>query len=373
MPRLRNRKGAMLVLGALLFLGLMIMAVLAVDFSRTVEQSAAIHTAADAGAHAGAVQLLVHPGSAVDTAIAVAQANMPPGAPTPIAEWGKWNDTTKVFTVEDSIEANAIRVETQRSTNYLIGGRFNILPQTMRRVSIAWATAPVVAAPCVRPWALPYEQLLGVLGITDPNHQITDNDLNTLRMMSPSARRVTLKLAQLNGANPPPPGPGNYNAIVAPSYWIAATGSYRVPPPDSGAEAYRHNIETDNCTDLMGVGDSVVSKPGNMSGPTITGTDNLCAQFGGGFVGDNCMNGGGTIGIPIKVVLYNSTTWNGRSPFVVRAIGGFVLETMYHNPCNTCTPPQDKGEIIGYFDAFLSHGSVAGGGNSTIVKPILVR
>lgn len=371
MLRLRNRKGAMLVLGALLFIGLMVMAVLAVDFSRTVEQSAAIHTAADAGAHAGAVQLLVHAGSALDTAIAVAQDNMPPGAATPFAEYGIWNDTTRVFTPDDSIEANAVRVETRRSTNYLIGGRFNILPQTMRRVSIAWATAPVIATGCVRPWALPYDSLLAKLGITDPNHQLTSVDLTNLRNLPPAQRRVRLKLGDLSGGGTAQPG--NFNAIVLPSFWIALTQSYRVPAPSSGAATYRQNIETEICDALTGVGDSILTEPGNMPGPTISATDALCSQFGGAFVGDNCIHGDGSLGVPIKIMLYTSGQLNGRDPAVVRAIGGFVLETMFHNSCPSCTPPEDKGEIIGYFDTFSVQGTVASGGNTTLVKPILVR
>lgn len=370
MLKLRNRKGAMLVLGALLFMGLMVMAVLAVDFSRTVEQSAAIHTAADAGAHSGAVQLLVKRSTAVDSAITVASSNMPPGAATPTAEYGRWNDSSKVFAISDSVEANAIRVVTQRNTKYLIGGLFNILPATMRRMSIAWATAPVIATGCIRPWALPYDSLLAKLGITNPNHQLTDADITNLRNLTPAQRRIRLKLGDLSGGATSQPG--NYNAIVIPSFWIASTQSYRVPRPQTGANEYRTNIETETCGPLTGVGDSIDTEPGNMPGPTITATDVLCTQFGGSFVGDNCINAGGTVGVPIKIVLFSGQL-QGRSPAVIRAISGFVLETMFHNSCNTCVPAEDKGEIIGYFDTFSAHGAVATGGNSTIVRPILVR
>lgn len=370
MLRLRNRKGAMLVLGALLFMGLMVMAVLAIDFSRTVEQSAQIHTAADAGAHAGAVELLIHRSQALDSANAVATANLPPGALAPIAEYGRWDDTAKVFTVADSVEANAIRVTTARNTKYLIGGLFNILPQTMRRMSIAWATAPVVATGCIRPWALPYDSLLAKLGISDPNHQLTDADLTNLRNLTPAQRRVRLKLGDLSGGGTSQPG--NFNAVVIPSFWMAATQSYRIPRPQTGANEYRTNIETETCGPLTGVGDSVDTEPGNMPGPTISATDVLCSQFGGGFVGDQCINGNGTVGVPIKIVLFSGQL-QGRSPAVIRAIGGFVLETMFHNSCPSCTPTEDKGEIIGYFDTFNTGGSVATGGQSTIVRPILVR
>ena len=90
-------------------------------------------------------------------------------------------------------------------------------------------------------------------------------------------------------------------------------------------------------------------------------------------MGDNCIHGNGSLGVPIKIVLYSANAFTGRTTAVVRAIGGFVLETMYHNQCNSCIPQQDKGEIIGYFDTFSVQGTVGSGGNSTLVRPILVR
>jgi hypothetical protein len=360
----------MLVLGAFLLVGLLVMAVLAVDFSRVVQQSAAIHTAADAGAHAGAVQILTRPATAVDSAIAMATANMPAGAPAPTAQLGKWTDSTQSFAIEDTLEANAVRVETERSTNYLIAAVFNILPATMHRTSIAWANAPVVAAPCVRPWALPYDSLLSKLGITNPNHVLTQNDLTQLQAMPIAARRVTLKLGS---NNPGAAQPGNYNAVVVPSSWQALTGTYRSPPPARGGggdDAYRANIASEDCSPLIGVGDSMWVEPGNKVGPTKQGTQDLCEQYGG-MSGDLCLNSDGTVGLPIKVVLYGTefgNRLNGRDdPVVVRAIGGFVLEQMVMSG-------QNQSQITGYYDVVGTAGSVASGGvNTTLVRTILVK
>jgi Flp pilus assembly protein TadG len=351
----------MLVLGAVLFVGLMVMAVLAVDFSRVVSQRNEIHTAADAGALAGAVQLLQTPTSteAADTAVVYAQQNIVPSAPTPTAELGFWNDAASSFN-SGSSEPNAIRVRTQRGTNYLIGSLVNLLPATMRRTSVAWATAPVVETPCVRPWALPYDTLLIRLGISDPDHVLDAGDLVELMRLPIASRRVTLKL----GANNPGPVNGNFNAVVVPSYWQASKNAYRSPRPQPGANEYRDRISATSCPDLVGVGDSLDTEPGNMAGPTLEGTDALCAQFGGVF-GNGC----GTSGAPIKIALYGADRVNGRDPVKVRAIAGFVLESIEHGSGHGLS----KGEVTGYFTVLPSTGPVASSGNSTIVRPILVQ
>ncbi len=370
MPRLRNRRGAMLVLGAVLFVGLMVMAVLAVDFSRVVSQRNEIHTASDAGALGGAVQLVLTPTTTepVDSAIVYAQRNMISGAPAPTAELGFWNDSTRTFTTPSS-EPNAVRVQTQRGTNYLIGSLFNILPATMRRTSIAWANAPVLAAPCVRPWALPYDSLLSRIGISDPSHVLDAGDLVTLQQLSKTARSIVLKLGANNPGNAQP---GNFNAVVVPSFWQARTGTYRSPRPQSGASRYRDRISAEVCPDLVGVGDSLDVEPGNMVTPTITGVTDLCGRYGG-MSGNACLDTDGSVGILIKVALYGiefTNRLNGNSdPVVVRAIGGFELDSI--ETTNSGVHP--KSTIFGSFEVFSSDGIVGGGGNSTIVRPILVR
>lgn len=349
----------MLVFGAVLFVGLMIMAVLAVDFSRVVAQRNEIHTAADAGALAGAVQFLETPttSEAVDTAIAYAQKNMIAGTPTPTAELGYWNDSSRTFTAT-TIGPNAVRVQTQRSTNYLIGNLFSILPATMRRTSVAWASAPVGAAPCVRPWALPYDSLLAKLGISNPNHVLTQDDLHDLLTLSVASRRITLKYGANNNG---PPNPGNFNAVVVPSFWQASSGTYRSPRPLGGASRYEDRISTESCPDLVAIGDSIETEPGNMPGPTVDGADELCARYGS-ISGNSCGDGGA----PIKVVLYGADRVNGREPLAVRAIAGFVLETIERGG------GPNKGEISGYFTA-LTSGGMVGGANTTLVRPILVQ
>lgn len=365
---LRNRRGAMLVLAAFLFLGLMVMAVLAIDFSRLVEQRNHVHTATDAGAHAGAVQLRIDRNGAVDTAISFATRHMPSGSPTPVVQVGRWNDATHTFTPGALDEADAIQVTAQRGSNYLIGNVLGIVPATMRRTSIAWAEAPVVAAPCLRPWALPYDSLLAKLGITDPDHELTQSDMANLQAMPLASRRVTLKLGSNNVGNAQP---GNYNAVVVPSFWRAATSSYVSPRPARGGNEYQDRIGQIECNglELVGIGDSLDVEPGNKVGPTTTGTTALCDQYGG-MSGNFCLNSDGTIGLPIKVVLYGKEfgdRLNGRDdPIVVRAIGGFVLESI------EMTGP-DKSAITGYYDVLSTSGTIAGGGNTTLVRPILVQ
>jgi len=316
------------------------------------------------------VQLLLTPTTTapVDSAIAYAQRNMIAGAPTPTAALGFWNDSLRTFTTPTG-EPNAVRVRTQRGTNYLIGSLFNILPATMRRTSIAWANAPVLAAPCVRPWALPYDSLLSRIGIVDPSHVLNAGDLVALQQLSKAGRSIVLKIGSNNPGNAQP---GNFNAVVVPSFWQARTGTYRSPRPLSGANRYRDRISASSCPDLVGVGDSLDVEPGNMVNPTITGVTNLCGSYGG-MSGKACLNSNGSVGILIKVSLYGiefASRLNGNSdPVVVRAIGGFQLDSIE----TTNSGPQPKSTIFGSFEVFSSDGIVGGGGNSTIVRPILVQ
>lgn len=359
MPRLRNRRGAMLVLGAVLFAGLMVMAVLAVDFTRVVAQRNEIHTAADAGSLAGAVQLLLTPTTTapVDSAVAYAQRNLIGGAPTPTAELGFWNDSARTFN-PSSGEKNAVRVRTQRSTNYLVGQLFNVLPATMRRNSIAWASAPVSTTTCVKPWAFPYSKLLAKLGLTDQNHLLTQDDLLDLLAMSEAARRDTIKHPAGGGGGSGVTG--NFGIVKLPWAYQSSTGTYQ--NPQGGASRYEERIAACPEGDPIAIGDSLEVQPGVIPNNTIDGLTDLCANEGGTMSGGSC-----SVPLAIKVALFADPWPTGASALVqIRGLLGFVIEQVL-------TTGSDKGAVIGYFDVFAASGTVTGTGNSTLVRPVLVQ
>jgi Flp pilus assembly protein TadG len=355
MLKLRNRRGAMLVLGAVLFVGLMVMAVLAVDFSRIVEQRNGIHTAADAGAHAGAVQLHHDKTTAVDSAIAYALRNMPSGAPTPTAEVGRWDDSTQTFTAGGSIgEANAVRVHTQRGTDYLIGNLVGLAPATMHKTSTAWSEAPVSATTCVKPWGIPYMELTKRLQPSNPDtlRDLTDDDNIFLQTLPPSALRFQLK------AGPPPTIPGNFYALYMPNPDVSG----------GGAELYANNIGTCNPA-LYGIGSTIETETGNIVGKTLEGAAELCQPL----VNHQCFSPDGTLGLPIKAVFWIPPVGGcaGKCTVTIKIIGSFVLDTVCQANLG---PPADcsQGEIRGYFKQIVSDGQV-GTVHGTVVRPILVQ
>src|SRR4029077_570456 len=85
----------------------------------------------------------------------------------------------------------------------------------------------------------------------------------------------------------PVPGstmPGNFQAVMLPRSWSAAT-QQRNPdgPPQSGGNSYRDAIRGPECFSL-GIGDSLTTEPGNKVGPTIqgvTGDPGVCAMLVG--------------------------------------------------------------------------------------------
>jgi hypothetical protein len=343
----------MLVLGAVLFVGLMVMAVLAVDFSRLVVQRNEIHTAADAGALAGAAQLLVDSTSARDSARAMAQRNHPLGTipPDEDIEFGRWTDSAG-FAATTLGEANAVRVTTRRSSDYLIADLVGTQVTQMRRTATAWAEAPVNTTNCVKPWGLPYSKLTKTLqpGNVDTLRSLSGLDMELLRTLPPSSLRFNLKIG------PPPDLAGNFYAL-------------EMPNPDKGcggACLYDWNIGTCNRT-MIGPGTVLSTETGNMSGPTISGAGTLCQPL----LNHQCFNADGTLGVPIKAVFWlpPSGGCTGKCDVTVKIVGSFVVDTV----CEANVPGVcDKAEVKGYFKELVTTGQI-GPVPSTIVRPILVQ
>ncbi len=102
-PGFKARRGALLYVVGLLIVGLVTVSAIVIDMSRLSNLSAELQVAADAGAHAGAVQYMLTPGNTteiVDSAIAYAQRNTAMGVvPTvDVAEMGIWDPITSTFT-----------------------------------------------------------------------------------------------------------------------------------------------------------------------------------------------------------------------------------------------------------------------------------
>ncbi len=399
--RLKNRRGVFVVLVAILSMVLMGAAALSIDISRIWTMRNELQTAADAGALAGAIQLTPPHDTfyVTDTATAFAQRNRVMYALPNVdsVQIGIWNDTTSAFT-SGARPANAVNIVVSHPTNNLFMAMFGIAAPRVKARAIAWANAPVVEANCFKPWAIPYVTLMYRLnlarGISPANS--FDNltrafdqtlDVGALNSMSEADRTFDLKLGAGSFDDPVPGStmPGNFQAVMLPRSWSAAT-QQRNPdgPPQSGGDPYRNAIRGPECFSL-GIGDSLTTEPGNKVGPTIqgvTGDPGVCATLVGEDTNTpstdptfgNCLDENGQNGVAIKAGFYLCRSGcGGRSSVGVEMLGSFTLKKIYPDKSkNKQTPAFDKAEIVGVFNPISAQGPI-GSGATTLTRLILVK
>jgi Flp pilus assembly protein TadG len=404
----------MVVLFGIMFMTLMAAAAMSIDFARIWVMRNELQTTADAAALAGAVQ------------IGITGANTPPEIDAAVNDWAARNKAMGVNSAVDQIQqgtwaddgvgftdgaspTNAVRVVVSHSTNGLIMKAFGIAAPTVHANAIAWADAPISSTNCIRPWAIPYEVLMGRINPlrTDDNSISGDPysranltrpfdqtlDLAILKNASPSLRSFSLKLGQndnnkqavvdeggiVNGQ------PGNFQAVVLPKSWDFATQTETDPKPSGGGAQYADAIMGKYCYNLA-VGDSLLTEGGNMAGKTVNAADkqnNQTAPFGicesivddkNSSANGDCMNAQGTVGIAgIKTAFYFCpTACGGKSTVAVKLLGSMTLKKIYPNGDTGNTPAWDKAQIVGTFDPVDDSGPV-GGTSTTLRKVILVK
>ncbi len=404
MMQRKKRRGAMVVMTGIMFFSLVICGAVAIDFGRLWTERWELQTAADAGALAGAMQFMPPRDSLVfsDSATAYVHNNraMADTITVDSVIKGNWDGPTRLWTPAGS-PTNAVRVVvSQRASNLFMTG-FGIPVPRMTARAIAWAAAPIATTTaCMKPWAVPYEELMYRInlyrGITPANSNANLTrpfdqalDLPALQAMTASQRTFSLKI----GSQAPvgaydPLTTGNYQAIKLGKYWDYATQSIANPPPmTGGANTYQSHISGSTCFGLA-VGDSVESEQGNMVGPTVAGTCangniapmQLCNQpapctwlIGSGANIGDCLNSSGQPGVQIKAAFFScQTACNGSSRYEVKLLGSFVLKKVYPDGDNGPNPAYDKAQIVGEFQPVQAEGG-AGGGSTTLVKLILVQ
>ena len=415
MRGMKSRRGTFVVLFGILFVALMASAALSIDFSRIWAMRNELQTSADASALAGAVQLT----SAKNTPFQVdsaaryfAASNKAMGAPTVVDRvvLGQWvDDATPPRFDSAATPTNAVKVVVSHPTSGLIMSALGVAAPNVHATAIAWGDAPVSTTTCIRPWAIPYEVLMGRvnrLRTDDPNIYLDPYsrsnltrpfdpvlDMNVLRTQAPQDLRFTLKLGQNNLSNNGSIAdslvngqPGNFQAVVLPKLWDFETQNYTTPKPQPGGSAYTDAIAGKNCYSL-GVGDSLMTETGNKVGPTITAADKSdpkTAPYGvcDSIIDDKnspdngkCMNASNPLGygVEIKAAFYFCpSSCNGRSTVAVSLLGSFTLERIYPNSDTGKNPQWDKAQIVGVFNPLSDPGPV-GGTSTTLRRVILVK
>jgi len=415
MRRFRNRSGVFVVLFGILFAALMGAAAMAIDFSRIWAMRNELQTSADAAALAGAVQPSTTENSypEVDSATRYfAAANRAMGAPVNIdmVHTGQWNDALAPNGyIDGAVPPNAVKVTVSHSTSGLIMSALGIAAPNVHATAIAWADAPISTTNCIRPWAIPYEVLMGrvnPLRTDDPSISgdpfsranltrpfDSAKDMAALRNGGASNLRFTLKLGQNSNANTGSIDngtlvngqPGNFQAVALPKYWDFATQSLANPGPNRGGSAYADAIAGKNCYKLA-IGDSLMTETGNKVGPTVAAADKSDPQTAPYGVCDSiidnkqdpvnngkCMNAASPTGygVEIKAAFYFcASSCQGRSTVGVNLLGSFTLEKIYPNgdPAKTW----DKSQIVGVFNPVSDVGPI-GGTATTLRRVILVQ
>jgi hypothetical protein len=419
--RLGNRKGVFVVLFGILFMALMAAAAVSIDFARIWAMRNELQTAADAAALAGAVQISMKTentdfkidsatknfgarnkamgaATVVDSVVIGNWEDNPVGsAPnwTPICRWvgGSGGSCVVIGSPAAGLSKNGVRTVVSHTTNNLIMSAFNITVPNVHARATSWADAPISVDNCIKPWAIPYAELMYRINlyrnITPANSDANltrafdqNLDMSALKSMTETQRTFDLKLAGGTTIKDSLPGsgyPGNYQAVKLPIYKESATSTQEWPngDPGNGGQDYRDNIAGVTCNSLA-VGNLLQVKTGAMTGPTIQGVeDGVCGINSGGLPanGDCIAPDGTTVGVAIKAAFHAciSGRCNGSTGITeVKLLGSFTLTKVYDKNDNKASPPIDMGQIRGYFNPVQSPGPVGTVG-STQVKIILVK
>ena len=401
--RLRSRRGIFVVLFGLLFMTLMGAAAMAIDMTRIWTMRNELQTAAEAGALAGAVQLVdPHDKTYVaDTAAVFIGLNtaMQDAITVDSIQIGHWDDVTQTFT-KNGAPNNAVHTVVSHNTTKLIMGALGIAAPKVKARATAWADAPVDEDTCIRPWSIPYVILMSKVnakriaigetlpGGTDPNHEdnltrdFTNRDREVLNTMTEAERTFSLKMGAGNGnqtqIEDPPPGtdmPGNFQAVRLPRYRDKDGNLEPDGPVQSGADPYRDNIAGVNCNRLS-PGDVLLTQGGNLIGPTIQGIERtgnedhyVCYRLQSD--GD-CENEDGTVGKDIKAAFHLCYTGcNGMSQVTVMMLGSFTFMRIVPQG-GAPDPDAPPGMITGIFKPITGSGPI-GTGMTTLNRIILVR
>jgi len=408
----QQRRGAFVVITGVMFVALVVCGAVAIDFSRLWTERWELQTAADAGALAGALQLMPPWDSLdyFDSASAYVTRNraMTDTITVDSVIKGNWDGQTRTWTPAGD-PSNAIHVVVSQAPQRLFMQGFGVPVPRMKARAIAWAGAPVATTTaCMKPWAIPYEELMYRINLyraaTEPNFPYVPanstanmtrpfdqaGDLAALQQMSAADRSFRLKIGSASPSGTYDPNTtGNYQAVRLGKYWDYATQSVANPGPlNGGANAYVGHITGATCYGLA-VGDSLLSEQGDMVGPTMQGMctngniNNLqtcdpaavCAQVdarnGAGY-GD-CYSANGQVGVDVKSAFFSCDIGcNGSSKYEVRLLGSFTIKKAFPDKDHGPNPLWDKSEIIGEFKPVQAQGT-GGGGSTTLVKLMLVQ
>ncbi|HEX3158418.1 MAG TPA: pilus assembly protein TadG-related protein, partial [Gemmatimonadaceae bacterium] len=291
----RPRRGAVAVLVVAMLVVLLGCTAFAIDFGRRFAFKAELQTVADASAMAGALEVLHRrPLAAPDSATAY-------GALNPVESTAGVLDTIEpgFFTDDDGFtplaswgdpSVNAVRTTARYTVNYIFAPVVGVTSGTIVAQAIGAIGAQTTSS-CLKPWAVPMDNVLYALGKTGENpetYDLTPADVNHLRDHQVP---IMFKVSTQNDKNGKRDEGSNVDALtnqpISGNFYAVQYGPVRdvngnlySPGPVSGGNTYRERIA--GTCDSFGVkpGDWLQVENGNMVGPTGQGSADLCGLKG---------------------------------------------------------------------------------------------
>ena len=256
-----QRRGATIVLVAVLIVVVGGMAAFAVDLARIYSGVNEMQTGADAAALAGAVRLKKNPGlSAVANTQTFAAANTAFGTAIALAagdvEGGFWDPATSAFTASGWPTANAVRVTTRATPTLAFGSLMNRPSVTASRGAVAWI-ANQASRDCIKPFGLNLSYLNTLLG-QNVTTQAGINALATAAKTAGGQYGITI-VAGPNINNP------RGSPATPPTTFLALTGA------SSSRKEYQNAIIGLNCEGTSdyasnGTDSQIQTQPGQGNG-----------------------------------------------------------------------------------------------------------
>jgi Flp pilus assembly protein TadG len=331
----RPRRGATIVLVAMLITVLLGLAGFAIDFARMYAFKAQLKVLSDAAALSGVTDLKF--GATADDAksraVQLRNTNVVENMLADITpddiEPGQWSGN--VFTATDWADATAVRATARHQANWTLGRVFGVQSQGLAEVSVA-ALGSYVTSGCLAPFAIPYISLLQRIGrgAEDPNtYVLTPDDYAALRTGTDPF------VLEENGS---PMAPGSFTLI-----------QFEEGPNGQSVSNALQNL-LDGCTTgpFTSVGETVFSVPGGGGWNQNQGNQQLWRQVCNG--NNQLMNCNRTIQIPV-VNWWNGVPGNGAE-FRINYLGSMEL-TRIEKPQG-----QRPGKIHGRFNIDVTGGGL---------------
>jgi Flp pilus assembly protein TadG len=225
--KLKNRRGSVLVLVALMLAVFMGLSAIGADIGRFYVVTGELQTAADAAALRGAATLQLATSnfdSNVDAAVTqwARTTNRSDGDSVVIApdsiDVGFWDPATRMFTPGVAVRPNAVRVKAYGAPRGVFAqmiGRTAGLP--LGRRAVAWIAN--VSLDCTRPWALQYRPLVqAVNGNADTTQSLDMTKFLAYQNQPPNTRVMIMHNEEVTGYSfTPPADDGVWNAYNLPN------------------------------------------------------------------------------------------------------------------------------------------------------------